>query len=134
MHAGDVAGTQTPAGYIAIGVDGSLYQAHVLAWFYVHGVWPEDEIDHIDVDGTNNRFDNLRPSTSGQNKTNTRVRIDNTTGFKGVSARRGSIGFQAKIQHNKQQIHLGYFRTPQEAHAAYAAKARELFGEYAKVA
>ena len=44
---GAQAGTFLPDGYVRIKLRRKLYLAHRLAWFYVHGVWPENEIDHI---------------------------------------------------------------------------------------
>ncbi|WP_298962360.1 HNH endonuclease [uncultured Methylobacterium sp.] len=130
---GSIAGTRKNDGYVSIMIDRTNYLAHQLAWLYVHGVWV-DEIDHRDGDGMNNAMSNLRPATSSQNKSNQRVRRDNTTGFKGVSVKAGSAGFQAKITHKKKQIHIGYFPTAEAAHEAYVAKAKELFGEFARSA
>jgi len=49
----------------------------------VHGECPE-YLDHIDEDKSNNRVENLRPSTSSQNKCNIGVRANNTSGVKDV--------------------------------------------------
>jgi hypothetical protein len=40
----------------------------------------------------------------------------------------------AKIGFEGRQIYLGYYQTAEEAHAAYYAKAQELFGEFARAA
>ena len=62
--AGELAGCVSPKGYILIGIDGCLYLAHRLAWLYVHGEFPEKDIDHRDQDKSNNRICNLRLATS----------------------------------------------------------------------
>jgi hypothetical protein len=129
---GSIAGTRKAFGHISIVIDGRPYLAHHLAWFYVHGVWPNVEIDHRDTMPWNNAIDNLRRATRGQNAANTNRRRDNTTGFKGVSLRRGSVGYQAKITINKKQIHLGYFPTAEEAHEVYKRAATEHFGAFAR--
>lgn len=54
-----------------IRVFGRVYSRHRLAWFYMTGEWPE-EIDHRDLDPTNDRWTNLRIATRSQNLANRR--------------------------------------------------------------
>jgi hypothetical protein len=115
-----------------IGIDGRLYFAHQMAWLYMTGRWGRPIIDHRDGDATNNRWNNLRRATRSQNNANRRRPRHNTSGYKGVSIRRGSGKWRATIGRNGQIIHLGTFPTPQAAHAAYLAAARKLFGEFAR--
>jgi hypothetical protein len=58
IQAGKQAGWRKTDGYIQIGIDRKTYYAHVLAWLYTHGDWPQ-EIDHLDNDKSNNRVLNL---------------------------------------------------------------------------
>jgi len=84
VRAGDVAGSEHDDGrYIKIQIDGRGYQAGRLAWFYMLGVWPPEQTDHEDLDGTNNRFANLRSCSGSRNHANVARRKDNTSGFKG---------------------------------------------------
>jgi HNH endonuclease len=83
-HVGDVAGCRTSEGYWRIHVDGRSYFAHRLAWLYMTGKWPKDQIDHINLDGSDNRWGNLRGATNGQNQANSLTRGHNTSGFKGA--------------------------------------------------
>ena len=102
-------------------------------WFRMHRVLlkiPKGyEIDHINRDTLDNRRSNLRMATIQQNKCNTSIRSDNTTGFKGVSwnGRR----WRSNIQSNKRQYHLGNFLTKEEAALAYNQAAINLHKEYA---
>jgi hypothetical protein len=48
------------------------YSAHRLAWFYVHGKWPQSGIDHRNGDIGDNRIENLREATQAQNCANKR--------------------------------------------------------------
>jgi len=77
------AGTLRPDGYVQIRINGKLYLAHRLAWFYVYGEWPSCEIDHISRNRSDNRITNLRVGIL-VNRQNTPVRKDNKTGVKGV--------------------------------------------------
>jgi hypothetical protein len=89
------------------------------------------EVDHINRDRTDNQVSNLRWSTRSENNYNTRVHKDNVLGFKGVSIQPGrNKKYHAEICHNGNIIRLGNFYTPEEAHAVYLAKARELHGEF----
>lgn len=121
--AGAVAGSPG-AGYVCIRIDGRRYLAHRLAWLYVHGGWPDTQVDHINGDPTDNRLANLRMATPAQNQQNQRrARADNKCGLLGVSLCRGR--WQAEIRLNGKGIYLGRFDTPKQAHDAYlAAKAR----------
>src|SRR5690349_20811660 len=71
-------------GYVIIGIDGRQYRAHRLAWFYVTGEWPPDEIDHINGNRADNRWANLRPATVAENQRNRAKSKRNTSGYKGV--------------------------------------------------
>jgi len=122
---GHLAGVTNKRGYIYIGVDGRGYLAHRLAWFYMTGRWPADQIDHINQTKSDNRFSNLRECDNSQNQQNTGLRADNRSGFKGVSLHK-SGRWVAERRLRGRRIHLGYHQTPEAAHAAYvASKAME---------
>lgn len=123
--AGTVAGTVKPDGYRQIRVDCRKYYAAPLAWLYVTGEWPEFQIDHEDGNRDNNKFGNFRSATRAENLQNTALRTNNTTGFHGVSWHAAQRKYVARIMVDRKSIGLGYFHTPEEAHAAYlAAKER----------
>lgn len=128
--AGSVAGSvNKKSGYRSIGIAGRLYKAHRLAWLYVTGVWPIDELDHRDTVRDNNAFENLREATRQLNNENNRLaRVGNPSGLLGAHyVGPGRPGpYRAKICCNGKRYFLGYFQTAEEAHAAYVAKKREL--------
>lgn len=132
--AGSIAGCVNPKGYVVIRIDRHLYRAHRLAWFYMTGEWPDRGIDHEDTNRSNNRWLNLRVATDMQNSANSRRHKDNSSGFKGVHLHKQTMKWAARIMVAGKSIHLGLFPTPEAAHAAYAAKAIELSGEFARVA
>lgn len=131
-RAGEVAG-HMHHGYVKISMPkaGGIY-AHRLAWLYMTGEMPPNEVDHIDRNRGNNKWANLRLATRSQNQANTAIRKSNTSGYKGVRMLRGH--FRAKITIQHRIIHLGDFETLEEAVAAYKGAARVGFGEYARVA
>lgn len=120
IKAGDVAGTWRSDGYIAIRIEGRKYQAHRLAWLYLHGSFPAAQIDHINGAKWDNRIENLRVATNAQNCRNRGRRADNKSGFKGVSfeARSGKWRANAADAAGRWRS-LGRFASPEEASAAY---------------
>lgn len=132
--AGSVAGSIRDDGYRDIKVDGPNYMAQRLAWLYMTGSWPTDEIDHKNCVRADNWWENLREATHSQNTKNALTRRDNTSGFKGVSFYKRNSRWQARIKHAGRQRHLGYFDTAAEAHAVYRAAATAIDPEFARFA
>lgn len=125
---GGVAGTLNPNGYLRITISGKQYYAHRLAWLYVTGKWPDNQIDHRDTVRSNNCWSNLRESTGSENKRNCGKRSDNQSGFKGVSPT--VEGWAASCKIKGKSIHLGTFASPELASAAYQEFAKEHHGEF----
>jgi hypothetical protein len=119
-------------GYVHIQIDGTIYRAHRLAWLYTQGEWPDDEVDHRDLNRSNNRLKNLRPATTSQNKHNQGLRKSNSSGHKGVSFYKRSGKWQAQIMVNRKRVHIGYFATIGEAAAAYDTSAYKYHNEFAR--
>lgn len=118
--------------YRKISIDGQQYLAHRLAWFYMHGLWPAHEIDHINGNGSDNRIANLRQATRGENSTNSPAQKSNKIGLRGVHFHRGAKRYRAQICKNLKITHLGYFDTAEDAHAAYLTAAHKLHGEFVR--
>ena len=132
-YTGTKAGTRVARrGYIQIMVNGRLYLGHRLAWLWMTGNWPDDEVDHIDRDPSNNRWDNLRAATSSQSKINTGLRRDNQSGHKGVhwSSRRQK--WCAEVWLNGKKHTYGYFASIEDAVAARELGAKQLHGQFAR--
>jgi len=130
--AGAVIGTKSNHGYLIAMVDYRIYQVHRLAWFLLHGEWPNGEVDHINGDKADNRLANLRVGSSSENKGNMPLSSRNKTGFKGVRWDHGAKKFRASIGVNSRHVHLGYRETAEEAHQLYRAAALRHFGEFAR--
>lgn len=124
------AGRVNSRGYVQIGFNYKLYAAHRLAWLLMSGKWPEKNVDHIDGNGANNRWFNLREADTSQNGMNRKRSRNNKTGFKGVHY----IGYGASIVVKGKKKNLGTFKTAEMAACAYNAAAKKYFGEFARVA
>ena len=127
---GSIAGTYNDSGYIIIGILGNRYRAHRLAFLYMLGKMPKNQVDHIDGDRSNNRWKNLREVTPLVNAQNVHgASKNNKSGYLGVSWSKQHQKWRANLYINKKQTHLGLFDTPEEAHACYlAAKAEHHIG------
>lgn len=82
---GDLAGWVTKEGYISLKIDYITYKAHRLAFLYMTGELPEDQVDHINNIKGDNRWENLRRCSQSENQRNTGKRRNNTSGVKNVS-------------------------------------------------
>ena len=69
--------------YLRVCLGGKRLYAHRLIWVIVTGEQPED-IDHIDGDGLNNKWDNLRSVSHSMNGRNQKLPGNNTSGTAGV--------------------------------------------------
>ena len=96
-----------------------------MAFLLQVGRWPEGEIDHIDGNGLNNRWNNLREVTPTENQRNARKRSDNTSGTTGVGWHKQRQKWKAQIRINGTQKHLGYFDSKEEAIWAREAANKE---------
>ena len=106
------------AGYRRVSLMSKRFMAHRVAWLYVHGEWPAQDIDHINGDRGDNRIANLRDVSARVNRENIRSpRVDNTSGYLGVMSHQGR--WRARVQVNGSSVSLGCFDTPEEAHQAY---------------
>jgi len=126
---GKVAGYKSK-GSILIGVGGRAYFAHRLAWLYVYGEWPKNDIDHIDGNSLNNKLSNLRLATPSENLRNRGKQKNNKSGYKGVYFNTQKNKWQAKINVHNKAYHLGYYDSPQEAGESYILASKELHGEF----
>ena len=123
--AGNVAGSPTSKGYIEIQIDGKEYLAHRLAFLWMKGAFPIQQVDHENGIHDDNCWLNIRKASNGENQQNIKIRCDNKSGFLGVSRNKDTGRWVAQITANGEKIYLGLFDTPEAAHAAYlAAKAK----------
>ena len=92
-------------------------------------------IDHINMNGIDNRKENLRLCTKAENCQNRSIRKDSSSGYKGVFRTKNSKKnpWRARVTNNGKRINLGVFPSKKEASMAYNEKAKELFGDFAAI-
>ena len=125
----EVTSDRSVTSYIAIKINGKSHKAHRLAFIYMTGHAPE-EVDHLDHDGTNNRWSNLRKSNNKDNSKNKPKQKSNKTGVIGVNWHKSAGKWQARaVDKNGKRIDLGRFDSFDDA--VSARKTHEvLFGYY----
>jgi hypothetical protein len=132
--AGSEAGGPTPNCrgkiYHTICIDGRKYKRSRLAWLYMTGSWPTNQVDHINGNSTDDRWANLRESTATQNAWNHKKRAKRSVLPMGVRSNPSGT-FAARLAVNKKMIHLGSFATPEEAASAYRNAREKHYGEFA---
>jgi hypothetical protein len=122
---GKEAGSQRRDGRWHIRVDGFLYLRSRLAWLYMTGAWPLEEVDHKDCCSSNDAWDNLRDVTRSINSQNKRrANSRSSTGFLGVSV--NGKRFQAALKVGDNRHRFGTYDKPEQAHEAYVSGKRLL--------
>jgi len=117
---GDVAGTPLN-GYITIGIGGTIYLSHRLAWLYIHGYFTENQIDHINRNRADNRICNLREVSRSCNRRNSGNPKNNVSGVKGVCWHKQSNLWRSRITHQGKKYNLGLYVLFDEAVCARLA-------------
>ena len=124
---GAIAGAPRHDGYVELRIDGELIHAHRLAFIWMTGVMPK-EVDHINGDKSDQRWVNLRIATRSQNGVHKGANKNNKLGVKGV--RRAKKKYEARIWRDGKTVTIGYFRTIEEAAAAYRRVSLKQHGEF----
>lgn len=116
----------------AIRIDNIDYRVHRLAFLYMTGRLPIDEVDHINGDPSDNRWCNLREATRQKQMANTRKPSTNKSGYKGVSWHKGGQKWQVHIKHQGINHYLGLYKDLEEAASVYRTRAIDFNGEFAR--
>lgn len=125
---------ESRGGYVRVQLKGKAYPAHRLAWLYVYGSWPSQEIDHINRVRNDNRICNLREVTRSQNRQNSAAVSSSKSQLKGAHWESSRKLWRAQICVNGRDVFLGRFKDPMAAHAAYVQAAASLHTHNSAVA
>lgn len=106
---------------------GHHIMVHRAAWACMTGKWPLKQIDHIDGNPLNNKWENLRLANASENRQNLRKCMsNNVSGYLGVNYRKESGKYRARIRLDGKLHNIGTFDTAEEAYNAYLTKKREI--------
>jgi len=113
MCIGKEAGSKNKSnGRYRIQINKKQYLRSRLAWFYVHGIWPENQIDHRNRIRDDDRIENLREATNQENMWN-RVLPRKNNLPKGISL--SGNKFKVQLRHENKKKYLGTFISLDEA-------------------
>ena len=104
---------------------------HRLIWLYYHGIWPKDQIDHINGIKNDNRIENLRECTVQQNQFNIKSVSGSSSKYKGVSWNKQRKKWVAGHKYKGKRYDLGRYETEEEAAEAYREATENLHKDYA---
>lgn len=130
INLGSKAGSKNKNNYKKISINNREYYCHRLAFLFMCGEMPSDEVDHINGDTSDNRFVNLRIVNKNKNMANMKTKKTNRIGLKGVSLSNGK--FISQIVKDKKHYFLGYFDCPAAASFAYQIASEKLNGEFSR--
>lgn len=115
---GAVVDTTNAAGYVVLRVGPKIWYAHRLAWAMAYGYLPK-MLDHVNGDKKDNRLCNLRETTSSVNCQNKALKHTPHGYPPGAHWHAPSQSFKSAVQVDGESIHLGYFKTAEDASKAY---------------
>ena len=125
-------GTTDRNGYLNFRVQTKRYLAHRLAWFYVYGVWPRADIDHVNGVKSDNRICNLREASRSQNMANTDTQANNVSGHRGVIFDKANKKWMAYMHQHGKFINLGRYAEIEQAVAVRQQAFGKAFREFVR--
>lgn len=128
LRKGDYVGiTESSNKYLRAHYRGKTYSVHRLIWIYMTGDAPANDVDHIDHDRQNNKWENLRLVSRKQNMQNAIKSKANTSGFTGVVWCKQQRQWQAQIMIDGKTKKLGRHDSKIDAVAA-RIRANKFYG------
>jgi len=115
VASGSVVGSEDSDSYISVSVLKKTYMAHRVIWLYQYGYFPENEIDHINGNVSDNRICNLREVSRSCNMQNRCKLKNNTSGFSGVKYVKTRRLWSADITMRGKRSFLGLYSNKLDA-------------------
>lgn len=117
-------------GYRRMSIGGKELAYHKVIWLWMTGIWPVTDIDHEDNNRSNNIWANLRLASRSQNLMNQGKKLNNTSGFKGVTTRGNS--HSVRFRFGGMVIHAGSYSSARVAAEVYDLEVIKYQGCFAK--
>tara|TARA_R110002126_G_scaffold88499_3_gene212068 strand:+ start:735 stop:1241 length:507 start_codon:yes stop_codon:yes gene_type:complete len=114
-------------GYVCVKIQGKNYPVHRIIWVYVHGTFPEQDIDHKNRIRNDNRLCNLRVVSRTDNCQNISLPSHNKSGHIGVSWFKNHNCWTVYVKVNKKNKWLGYYKNLDDAIAARKAGEKQYY-------
>jgi len=119
-------GCDNGQGYLVVMCRYKLYMVHRVIFFLANGYWPKYVVDHINGDTFDNRPDNLRDCTQGENtRSYAQAHSDSVSKYRGVCKDRHG-NWSAEIMCKGKRYRKAGIKTEEEAALIYNKKAMEL--------
>lgn len=128
---GREAGTHDVYGYVQISIKGKLYKAHRLAFLYVNGQLPVNEVDHINGQPGDNSWNNLREANRCQNIHNSKGSAKLYKNVYEVTGKRNKK-YNVKFMSNGISKSYGYFADLNDAISRSDEIRKQLHGAFTK--
>ncbi len=125
LKVGDEAGCLRKDGRTIVHLNGKREYRYRILYAMYHGEWPDEQVDHFDINPSNDCISNLRPVSNTENQHNKGLKATNTTGAIGIHRSRNGK-FIAQITRNRHCFHVGTFTTLEEAITARANYERNI--------
>lgn len=119
--------------YRRIEINGIGYPEHKLIWLLMTGTFPKEQVDHINRNGFDNRWENLREATNGQNSANRGLFRNNTSGAKGVYYHKRYKVWQVSLYVDRVLTHFGTFKDKATAIQVHTYHHRRIYKEFSHV-
>ena len=120
--------------YRTITSKGIKYKTHRIAYYMYHGIDPKNnDIDHEDGNGLNNKINNLRLATRSDNCKNRSMNENNTSGVTGVTWVKQAQKWRARIMIDYKSIVLGSYINKEDAIQTRIEAEKKYFGEFRRL-
>ncbi len=115
VKVGEIAGSIGTKGYRVIMIATVNYKAHRLAFLYMTGAFPQEEVDHINGNRSDNSWGNLRAVSRAENSLNRKMSVVNKSGATGVYWDDRTKKWVAQVKRSGRRRYLEHFDSFDEA-------------------
>ena len=101
--------------YLQFKIGYKLYEVHRIAFVLMNGTFPLEQVDHINGNKLNNKWDNLREVPQCINARNRKKQVNNSSGITGVSWHKTKKLWIARVHYEGKEKQIGGYLNINEA-------------------